>query len=91
MARVWIPSLWRDELTGGHEEVEAEGDTLRQIVASLEARYPGLGERLVDEGTGRLRPEIAGAVDGEIAVEGLRRAVRPDSQIQFLPALSGGN
>ena len=90
MARVWIPSLWRDELTGGQEEVEAEGDTLRQIVASLQARYPGLGERLLDEGSRRLRPEIAVAVDGEIAVEGLRRAVRPDSQIQFLPALSGG-
>lgn len=66
------------------------GASVREVVASLEAQYPGLAERLIDGDADRIRPEIAVAVDGEVSPAGLRQAVGPDSEIQFLPALAGG-
>ncbi|MHB8574104.1 MAG: MoaD/ThiS family protein [Dehalococcoidia bacterium] len=87
MAIVRIPSLLR-ELTGGRAEVEASGRTLREIVRSLDAAFPGIGNRLLDEDS--LRPELSFAVDGEIADLGLLQPVSERSEIIILPAISGG-
>lgn len=88
MPMVWVPALLRP-LTQGREQLQVPGRTVRQVVESLDLEYPGLAERLCDD-QGRLRPEIAVVVDGETAIEGLRAAVGPDSELTFLPALSGG-
>jgi molybdopterin synthase sulfur carrier subunit len=88
MPVVYIPTLMRD-LTGGAEKVEVEGATLRQVVNSLDARFPGAKDRLCRED--RIRPDIAVAVDGEITRQGLLQAVRPDSEVHIVPAVSGGN
>jgi molybdopterin converting factor small subunit len=37
----------------------------------------------------QLRPHLAAVVDGELA-EGLRQRVQEKSEIQFIPAISGG-
>ena len=87
MAQIWIPALLRD-LTGGQPVVDASGATVRQVIEALEMRYPGLQARLC-EGE-RLRPAIALAVDGEISALGLRQPVQAESEIHFLPAVSGG-
>ncbi len=87
MPVVYIPTLMRD-LTGGAERVTVEGATLRQVVTSLEARYPGARARLCQED--RIRPDIAVAVDGEITRQGMLQAVKPDSEVHFVPAVSGG-
>lgn len=77
------------ELTGGSTEVEVSGSTVRQVLESLESRWPGISSRLLD-GEGRLRANLAVAIDGEIGTLGLREAVEPDSEIHFVSAIAGG-
>ena len=88
MPVVWIPSLLQG-LTGGAATVTVAGRTLRQVIENLDARYPGIKERLVDE-EGRLQPEIAAAIDGDTTHLGLIQPLAEDSEIQFIPAVSGG-
>ena len=87
MATVWIPSLMRD-LTAGQETLDVPGRTVGQIVEALDAAYPGLKDRLC-EGN-RIRPILAVHVDGRVAQLGLLESVGEHSEIQFLPAVSGG-
>lgn len=75
-------------LTGNQEQVEVAGETVRQIIDELDARFPGIAARLVEEN--RIRPGISVAVDGLIGNKGLRESVRPDSEVHFIPAMSGG-
>jgi molybdopterin converting factor small subunit len=86
--QVWIPSLHRD-LTEGQEIVTVEGETVGEVVAQLEARFPGIQARLCDEG--RLRPHIAVAINGEVTHRGLRQRLTTPSEVHFIPALSGGS
>lgn len=90
MPTVWVPAPWRDKLTGGLQQVPVTGATVREVIESLEAQYPGFRQRIFDPDEDRIRPDIAVSVDGEVSVEGLRRKVKADSEVHFLPALSGG-
>ena len=45
---VRIPTPLR-RLTNGQDKVSVDGATLGDIVASLEAQFPGIKERLCDE------------------------------------------
>jgi len=87
MAVVWIPSLLQS-LTSGEEKVSVRGATVGEIIDNLEARFPGVKDRLVN-GT-EIRPHIAVAIDGDVSPEGLEQDVQESSEIHFIPALSGG-
>ena len=87
MHTIWIPSLHRD-LTGGVEQVQLEAGTVREVVEKLDALYPGIEERLCEDGN--LRLHIAVAVNNEITHRKLRQKLREPSDIHFVPALSGG-
>ena len=87
MANVFIPPLLQ-KLTHGQTQVEIEGETVREIIANLETRFVGFKDRICEDD--RIKPMLAVAVDGEFSSEGLRTKVRPDSEVHFLPALSGG-
>jgi molybdopterin synthase sulfur carrier subunit len=87
MARVFIPADLRP-LTGGLSLVEVEGATIREVIAALDAKHPGLAVHLTDGD--RLQPGLAVAVDSRVSAKGLRESVSPDSEVQFLPAISGG-
>jgi molybdopterin converting factor small subunit len=87
MPVVWIPALLRD-LTSGQPTVTVPGTTVGQIIDELECRYPGVKERLCD--AGGLRPGIAVAVGPNLARRGLLQPVAEDSEVHFLPAVSGG-
>lgn len=88
MATVFIPTLL-EGLTGGARTVAVPGANLRQVIDALEARFPGMKERLLDE-EGRLIPEIMAAIDGETNHLGLLQPVGETSEIQFVPAIGGG-
>ena len=88
MAKVWIPSLLRD-MTGGLSELDVPGETVRDVIEQLEARYPGLGERLCQDG--RLQPNIAVVVDGVNSRQGLRQRLVDSSEVHFVPAIGGGS
>ena len=87
MPVVWIPALMRD-LTAGLTQVDVPGTTVREVIAGLESRYPGVQERLFENG--RLRPNITVIVDGTTAQKRLREPVGEHSEVHFLPAISGG-
>jgi molybdopterin converting factor small subunit len=87
VAVVWIPSLLQS-LTNGEDKVAVPGGTVGEIIDNLEARFPGVKDRLVHEG--EIRPHIAVAIDGDVSPEGLEQDVQASSEIHFIPALSGG-
>jgi tetratricopeptide (TPR) repeat protein len=84
---VFIPAVLRP-LAGGRESVAVEGETVRQIIDSLEKQHPGIADRLLDQG--RLRPNISVAVDGIVTPLGLLEEVGPQSEIHFVHAIAGG-
>lgn len=87
MALIFVPSLMQS-LTDGKQRVEIGGANIRQIIDNLEQEFPGFKDRVVEDG--RVKPNISIAVDGEITPLGLIQKVSPDSEIHFLPAISGG-
>jgi molybdopterin synthase sulfur carrier subunit len=87
MAVVWIPSLMRD-LTGGQAEVSVAGRTVGELIATLDATYPGFKARLC-QGE-RLNPLLTVVVDGQRSRLALQQPVGPQSQVHFLPAAGGG-
>ena len=90
MAVVYIPLPMR-AYAGGEAKLEAHGATLRALVRNLDARCPGLGERVVHpDDPDRLMPGLAAVVDGEPTNMGMLTPLAPDSEVHFLPAIAGG-
>lgn len=90
MAVVYIPLPMR-AYAGGEAQLEAPGATLRALVRNLDARCPGLGERVVHpDDPDRLMPGLAAVVDGEPTNMGMLTPLAPDSEVHFLPAIAGG-
>ena len=87
MPTVYIPSLMQS-LTGGKQTVQVEGSTVRQVVEALEQSYPGMSARLVE--SGRIKPNISVAIDGEVTTLGMLQKVGENSEVHFLPAIGGG-
>ena len=87
MAKVWIPSLLRN-FTQGRESLQIPGTSVRQVIDNLEVIYPGIKERLCDGA--ELRRGIAVAVNAQLAPGGLNQAVSEESEVHFVPAISGG-
>jgi len=85
---VGIPSLLR-ELTNGESSLIVEGDTVQDVIETLESLYPGLKERLCDGE--RLRPSISVVVDGQVSTLKLRHRLEASSEVHFVIAISGGN
>jgi len=67
---------------GGATEVVVAAGNVRELIAALDERFPGLGEQL--------RTNTAIAIDGEIINDPLLESIEPDSEIHFLPPISGG-
>ena len=87
MATVFIPSLMRS-LSSGMDRVEIEGATVRQIVKNLDDMFPGMQDRLMENG--RLKSLFSVAVDGEVSQLGALEKVQPNSEVHFLNAIAGG-
>lgn len=88
--RVRIPGLLRS-YTGGVETVDldlAGPPTVAHALAILDARFPGLRFRLIDE-QGAIRPHIKLFVDAAI-VRDLDAAIPPGVELMIVGALSGG-
>lgn len=87
MAKVFIPTMLQP-LTGGVKEIDCPGRNVRQIVDRLDELYPGLKGRLVEDG--EIRPNLAVAIDGDVARMGMLERVGEHSEIHFVPAIGGG-
>ena len=89
MPEVWVPPRLQ-QLTGGKQQVQVAGATVRQVINNLEKDYPGARAFLIDEEEDDLIPGIAVIVDGETSLLGLIERVQENSEVHFLPAIGGG-
>lgn len=87
MPRVFIPASLR-RLAGGESSIDVDARTVREVVDALEARFPGMRDRLCAEG--RLRPAISVVIDSRISALGLLESVSPECEVHFLSSVSGG-
>jgi molybdopterin synthase sulfur carrier subunit len=88
--QVRIPTILRS-YTGGASEVTAAEGTLREVIAGLDAAYPGLGGRIIDDG-GKLRRFVNVYVGDEDVrfAQGLDTDVPPGGRVSVIPAVAGG-
>jgi molybdopterin converting factor small subunit len=68
--------------------VEADGATVSEVLADLEARFPGIRFRMIDE-QGRIRRHMRMFSEGKMVLE-LSHALRADGELMIVQALSGG-
>jgi len=90
VTRVRIPPTLRDAV-GGAREVDASGSTVRELLADLAERFPGLGSQVLENGN-EIVPFVNVYVNNEDVRlgSGLDTAVAPDSTVIVLPAMAGG-
>jgi molybdopterin synthase sulfur carrier subunit len=87
---VRIPTTMRP-LASGSTTVQIEGATLAEVLANLDAAYPGFNDRLFDE-TGALRKfvNVFVADDDVRYLDGLNTAVPNGETVSIIPAVAGG-
>jgi sulfur-carrier protein len=87
---VRIPTPLRSA-TGGKATAEVDGATVGEVVRSLDAAHPGIGERILDA-NGQVRRFINVFVDDEDIrfAQGLNTPVREGSNVSIIPAVAGG-
>jgi hypothetical protein len=73
--------------TRGEREVTSRGATLDDVMNELDARFPGVRARVIDE-QDRIRPHVKFFVGGE-PVESLDAEVG-EREVQIVAAFSGG-
>jgi len=89
MITVRIPTPLRS-LTGGEEQVQVSGDTLRDVIASLEGKHPGIKERLLDDkGVRRFVNIYVGDEDVRF-LDGLETKLKSGDEVSIVPAIAGG-
>ena len=69
-------------------EVQVEGGTVAEVLATLDRQFPGLRFRIIDE-QNQIRPHIRIFVNQETA-RSLEFALRPEDEIRIIGAISGG-
>jgi len=90
VSTVRMPPILR-QAVGGAREVDASGATVREVLADLTDRYPGIKGHLLDDG-GELNRFVNVYVNNEDVRlgQGLDTGVTPESTVIVLPAMAGG-
>ena len=87
MADIRLPGTLTPLFPGLPRRVEVEAATVLAAIDSLETQWPGLRDRIVEEGPA-LRRHLHIYVDGERA--GLDTPVEERSRLDVIAAISGG-
>ena len=84
-----IPTILRP-YTKDQNSVQAEGANLGALIANLDANYPGIGERLLEDGA--LRRFINVYINDEDVrfLGSLDAQVKDGDSVTILPAVAGG-
>lgn len=85
--RVFIPSQLRS-YTGGRSEWQGSGASVAEMLANLNAAFPGIRFRMIDE-QDRIRQHIRIFVNRELAHD-LAQGLSDDDEVQIMCAISGG-
>jgi [CysO sulfur-carrier protein]-thiocarboxylate-dependent cysteine synthase len=90
VTRVRIPPTLRDAV-GGAREVDAAGTNVRELLADLAERFPGLGSQVLEHGN-EIAPFVNVYVNNEDVrtLEGMETPVGDGTTVILLPAMAGG-
>lgn len=88
--KVLIPTPLRG-FTDGEAQVSGRGETVGELLDSLDAAYPGLAERIREE-DGQLRRFVNVFVNGENVRDrsGAATPLAPGDEVGIIPAMAGG-
>jgi molybdopterin synthase sulfur carrier subunit len=87
---VRIPTILRT-YTEGASEVDAAGGTLAEVIDSLEASYPGIKGRILDEqGAIRRFVNVYVGNDDVRFLDALDTSVPDGTEVSVIPAVAGG-
>jgi MoaD family protein len=75
---------------GGKPEVQAEGETLEEVLKNLNAAYPGIAEKVLENGEIRRFVNIYVNNEDVRLGEDLSTKVGEKDIVSILPAVSGG-
>lgn len=90
MPDVRLPTVLRSH-AGGAAVVQAAGETVAEVLASLEATYPGLaGQLRTPEGAAHKFVNLYVDDDDVRYLDGLATKVGEGSEVSILPAVAGG-
>lgn len=91
MPSIRVPSALRS-FTGGRDDVETTATTVRDAIADLDRRHPGIAARVLDA-SGGVKPFIrifVGSDDiGSLA--GLDTQLGERDEVAIVPAIAGGS
>ncbi len=87
---VRVPQPLRN-LTGGASTGQSSGGTLADCVSALDTSYPGMRDRLLDEG-GEIRRFVNIFVNGDDVrfLSGLKTELKDGDEVSIVPAVAGG-
>ncbi|HEY4058587.1 MAG TPA: MoaD/ThiS family protein [Kofleriaceae bacterium] len=89
MASIRVPSALRS-FTAGNSDVEISAGTVRDAIAELDKKHPGIGAKLLDNG--KVKPFIrifVGSDDiGDLG--GLDAKLSDRDEVSIVPAIAGG-
>ena len=91
MTTVMVPTPLR-RLTGGQAKVDVEAVDVGTLIQAVDAQYPGVADRLLDD-DGNLKRFINVFVnDDEIrTLRGLHTPVAEADRVSIVPAMAGGS
>jgi sulfur-carrier protein len=89
-AKVRIPTPLR-KLTNNEDVVEVNAPNIGEVIIELQARYPGIKERLLDE-NGAVRRFVNVYVNEEDIrfLQNQQTPVKSGDEISIIPAIAGG-
>ncbi|MDH3624081.1 MAG: MoaD/ThiS family protein [Myxococcales bacterium] len=86
---VRIPTPLRT-LTGGQDEVSADGGTVAEVIENLEANHPGMKDRLCDEKGVRRFVNIYHNDEDIRFLDNLQTELKEGDTLSIVPAIAGG-
>ncbi len=86
---VRVPTILRT-YTSNAKVVTVQGTTIAEVVADLDANYPGIGDRLLDDKGLRRFVNVYLNDEDVRFLDGLATVVADGDSVTILPAVAGG-
>jgi molybdopterin converting factor small subunit len=89
MPSIRVPTALRT-FTGGASDVEVAASTVRDALAELDRRHPGIAAKLLDNGAVKPFIRIFVGADDIGGLSGLDTPVTDRDEVAIIPAIAGG-
>jgi molybdopterin converting factor small subunit len=89
MPSIRVPTALRS-FTGGASDVEVAASTVRDALAELDRRHPGIAAKLLDNGAVKPFIRIFVGADDIGGLSGLDTPVTDRDEVAIVPAIAGG-